>query len=137
MPLECPLSAQFSFECSSIEKSQEMDSFMVWTSPPLFIRGLEFLKNHRRRWPRLSCKKGEGSPYRGEGVYIKGEYCFSLIRYEFFWSNALYSASLSFRMFIFLLTAFDTWECDSFGLNLSQVLLIKVLFFKKACNIAF
>ena len=36
-----------------------------------------------------------------------GKHCFSLIIYGFCSSNALYSASLSPRMFIFLLTPFD------------------------------
>ena len=40
-------------------------------------------------------------------------------------------------MFIFLLTPFDTWDCYYFKLNLSQVLLIKVLFIKKACKVFF
>ena len=40
----------------------------------------------------------------------------------------------SFRMFIFLLTRFDTWDCYYFRLNLSQVLLIQVLFIKKICK---
>ena len=35
--------------------------------------------------------------------------------YGFCSSNALYSTSLSFRMFIFLLTPFDTWDCYYFG----------------------
>ena len=52
--------------------------------------------------------------------------------YGFCSSNALYSASLSFRMFIFILTPFDTSDCYYFGLNLSLVLLIKVFFYKKA-----
>ena len=133
MPFECPISFWVLFHWK-----KSGNGLIHGVNPsPLIYKGLAFSKNHRRGWPRLLCKKGEGSPYRWGGVYIKGEYCFSLIRYEFFWSNALYSASLSFKMFIFLLTAFDTWECDSFGLNLSQVLLMKVLFFKKACNIAF
>ena len=68
---------------------------------------------------------------------MKGKHCFSLIRYGFCSSNALYSASLPFRMFIFLLTPFDTSDCYYFKINLSQVLLVKVLLTKKACNIVF
>ena len=34
-------------------------------------------------------------------------------------------------MFIFLLTPFDTKDCYHFGLNLGQMLLMKVLFIKK------
>ena len=52
-------------------------------------------------------------------------------------SNVLYSASLSFRMFIFLLTPFDTWDCCYFGSNLSKkVVRIKkhVIFFWKWRN---
>ena len=41
-----------------------------------------------------------------------------------------YSISLSFRMYISLLTPFDTGDWYYFRLNLSQVLLIKVLFIK-------
>ena len=76
---------------------------------------------------------GGGSPYRGAYLW-KGEgakHCFSLISYGFRRGNALYSASLSFRMSFFLLTPFDTWDCHYFGLNFSHVLLIKVLFFEK------
>ena len=41
--------------------------------------------------------------------------CFSLILYGLCSSNALYLASLSFRMFIFCLTPFDTYDCYYFG----------------------
>ena len=36
--------------------------------------------------------------------------CHTVIMYGFCSSNVLYSASLSFRMFIFVLTLFDTWD---------------------------
>ena len=52
--------------------------------------------------------------------------------YGFCSSNALYPASLLFRMFIFILSPFDTWDCCYFGLNLSLVLLTK-----KASNVVF
>ena len=65
---------------------------------------------------RFSCKNGETGG--GGGLYKVCKHCFSLIRYGFCKSNALYSASLSFRMFIFLLNPFDTKECYYFGLNL-------------------
>ena len=54
--------------------------------------------------------------------------CFSLIKYGFCSSNALYSESLSFRMFIFILTPFHTWDCYYFVLNLRLVLPIKLFF---------
>ena len=41
------------------------------------------------------------------------------------------AASLSFRMFVFVLNPFDTSDCYYFGLNLNLVLLIKVFFIKK------
>ena len=66
---------------------------------PLIYRGLGFLKNHRKGGGiRLTCKN------EGEG----GKHCFSLIMYRFCSSNTLYSASLPFRMFIFILTHVDT-----------------------------
>ena len=50
-----------------------------------------------------------------------------------FWSNnALYSASLSFIMFIFLLTPSDAKDYYYFESNLSLVLLIKVFLTKKS-----
>ena len=48
--------------------------------------------------------------------------------YGFCSSNALYWESPSLRIFIFILTPFDAWNCYYFGLNLSLVLLIKVFF---------
>ena len=79
-----------------------------------------------------------GSPYRGV-VYRGGggKHCFPLIVYEICSSNALYSACLSFRMFIFILTSFDTCDCYYFGLNLSLMLFVKVFFIKKKCNVVF
>ena len=65
--------------------------------------GFEFFRNHRRGDQDFLVKT-EGSPYReggGAGVYRKGgKHCFSLVMYGFRSSNALYSATLSFRMFI-------------------------------------
>ena len=49
-------------------------------------------------------------------------------------NNALYSGSLSFIMFIFLLTLFDTWDYYCFQSNLSLVLLTKRLPTKKHLN---
>ena len=74
-----------------------------------------------------------GSRYRGVAYRRGDKNSFSLIRYRFFRSNALYSKRLSLRMFI-LLTPFDTWDCYNFESNLNQVLLLKVLYIKKACN---
>ena len=63
------------------------------------------------------------------------KHCFSLIIYGFCSSNALSSASLLFRMIIFIFTPFDVLTpfdtCCYFGLNLSLVLLIKVFFIKR------
>ena len=78
--------------------------FLDLPHPPLPTRG-----------SRFSCKNG-GVVYRSGG----DRHCFSLIRYGFCGSNVLYSAGLSFRMFIFLLTPFDTWDCYYFRLNLSS-----------------
>ena len=72
--------------------------------------GLNFLKNHERGGQDILVKI-EGVVHI-EGVPIEvgmgGMHRFSLIMYEFCSSNALYSASLSFRMFVFLLTSFGT-----------------------------
>ena len=92
-------------------------------STPLFVGWMGLSKNHRRVGSRFSCENGEQS--------IRVKYCFSLILYEFCSSNALYSASLLFGMFIFRLIHFKTWDCYYFGLNISLVLLIKVLFIRK------
>ena len=85
--------------------------FTVWTPPPhppspLFIGGLGFLKIHRRGDQYFLVKMepgwwwgGGGSPYRGGEVFIM---------YGFCRSKAVYSARISFRMFIFLLTLFET-----------------------------
>ena len=48
-----------------------------------------------------------GNPYRG-GLSIEGGHCFPLMIYEFSSNNAIYSESLSFTIFVFLLTPFDT-----------------------------
>ena len=49
----------------------------------------------------------------------RGKHCFSLVMYWFCRNNALYSAGLSFRLFIFLLTPSVTWDCYYFESNLS------------------
>ena len=54
--------------------------------------------------------------------------------YGFSSSNALYSASLSFILLLFLLITFDTWDFY-FESNLSLVLLVKVLLIKRACKV--
>ena len=54
--------------------------------------------------------------------------------YGFSSSNALYSASLSFIILLFLLITFDTWDFY-FESNLSLVLLVKVLLIKRACKV--
>ena len=88
--------------------------------------GLKFLKNHRRGGSRYLKIEGvvhiEGVPIEG------GMHCFSLIMYEFCSSNALYSVSLSFRMFVFLLTSFGTWDCYCFGGLSRRVIISKGCF---------
>ena len=64
-----------------------------------------FLKNHRRGGRGGGGQdflvKMEGETHVEEVVYRKGgKHCFSLVIYGFCSSNALYSASLSFRMSI-------------------------------------
>ena len=58
-------------------------------------------------------------------------HCFSLVMYGFSSNNALYTALLSFTMFIFLLTLFD---CYYFESNLSLV-SYKSASYKKTCNV--
>ena len=77
----------------------------MWT--PLICRGLRFLENHRRGESRYYCKN--------ESL---GKYCFPLMMYGFCSNNALYSASLSFTIFIFILNPFNTWDCNYFESNL-------------------
>ena len=99
-----------------------------WPPPPLFLGGEIFEKS---REVQDFLVKIKGDPYRVTGC-LKGEggkYFFSM--YGFCNNNALYSASLLFKMFIFLLTSFETWDCHYFGSNLSLVSLIKVLLIKK------
>ena len=73
---------------------------------------------------------GGSADRRGLSIEEEGlKHCFSLIMHGFCSSNVLYSASLSFRMFIFLLTPVD--PSDYFG-SYQPVLLIKkhvILFF--------
>ena len=59
-----------------------------------------------------------------------GKHCFPLMIYGFCSSNVLYSASLSFKIFIFLIVPSDTWDCNSFKSNLSLLIYIKVLLVK-------
>ena len=77
----------------------------------------------------------------GDVVNRRGDkHSFSLIMYGVCSRNAVYSASLSFRMFIFHLTAFDNSDYYFgyyFGLNISLVLRIKELFIKKYFTFAF
>ena len=44
----------------------------------------------------------------GGGWEREGKHSLSLMKYGFCRSNAIYSASLSFSVFVFLLTPFDT-----------------------------
>ena len=61
-----------------------------------------------------------------------GKHCFSLTVCGFFSSHALFSASLSFIIFIFILTPFNTWDSYYFRLNLNLVLLIKSILYIKS-----
>ena len=70
---------------------------------------LVYLKNHSRGESIFSCENG------GLSIEREGKHCFSLVMYGFCSSNALYSASLSFRMFF--LTPLETWNCYHFALN--------------------
>ena len=113
---------------NNLQKSLDLHS----VNPPFLIygeggHGLGFSKNHRRGKSTFLVKmEGEaGSPYMEAAYRRKGKHCFSLMMYEFCSSNALYLASLWFRMFSF--DYFDTWN-SYFTLILSLVLLIKVLF---------
>ena len=74
---------------------------------------------------------GRGTPYDPNGELGNKrvvQHWFSLVMWRFCSDNALYSASLSFTMFVFLLTSFDTWDYF-FQSNLS--LILKSLAYKK------
>ena len=77
----------------------------------------------------LWCLKRFYGSLKGVSIEVGWKYCFSLVTFhwDFCGSNALCSARLSFNMFIFLLTSFNTWDCHYFKSNLSLVLLVKVL----------
>ena len=70
----------------------------------MYLDRYVFTKNHRKGGSRFSCKNGK----MGRGGGREGKHSLSLIKYGFCRSNAIYSASLSFSMFVFLLTPFDT-----------------------------
>ena len=74
--------------------------FYSYCKFPLIYRGVGILKNHRS-WDQDFLVKIRG---RGSGL---GKYSFSLIMYGFCSSNALYSRSVSLRMFILILLPFD------------------------------
>ena len=86
----------------------------------LFYRRLRFLRNHGREVSLFSRKNGEWVVHMGVCILkrVRSKHYISLIMYGFCCCNTLYSASLLFRMFIFL-SSFDTWECNNFGSNLS------------------
>ena len=86
--------------------------------PPLFIGALGFLKNYKRGGSIFSCKN--------VGCLKKeGKQCCSLIMYEFCSGNALYSASVSFRMLFWFLL-----------LLILEIATISAVY-KKACNFVF
>ena len=67
---------------------------MNWVNPPFF-------RNNRRGDQDFLVKMGRGVGSIG-GLSMKGgKKCFSLIMYRFCGSNALFSVTLSFRIFIF------------------------------------
>ena len=93
-----------------------------WVSPALFIGG-DFCEN---------VEKGGGLEFLGKMrvlhrkiIYKKGEAALFICKYGFCSKNAFYLASLSFKIFIFRLTLFDTWSWFYFELNLSLALLMK------------
>ena len=47
--------------------------------------------------------------------------------YDFSDYNALYSASLSNKIFVFILTAFSTWDCSYLILRILSVILFIIL----------
>ena len=104
---------------------------IAWT--PLFIGWLTFLENHRRS-QYFFCKNG-GIVYRkkgGGGGGGRGRHCFLSMIYGFCSSNALYSASLSFTIFIFnLFLIFHTKH--KFCIILFTRALLDLL--SKSCNI--
>ena len=66
--------------------------------PKIIERGVQDFLVKMGKW-------GGGEVGGGER---EGKHSLSLIKYGFCRSNAIYSASLSFSMFVFLLTPFDT-----------------------------
>ena len=68
----------------------------------MYLDRYVFTKNHRKGGSRFSWENGEGGGER------EGKHSLSLMKYGFCRSNAIYSASLSFSVFVFLLTPFDT-----------------------------
>ena len=70
----------------------------------MYLDRYVFTKNHRKGGSRFSCKNGK----MGRGGEREGKHSLSLMKYGFCRSNAIYSASLSFSVFVFLLTPFDT-----------------------------
>ena len=133
---------QISCSCSSLSNSTSRgDLFLYQTTlvvlNSLIYRGLGFLKSHKRGGDQDFLVK-MGEEVHVGGFSIEGsKHCFTLTMYGFCSSNGLYSASLSFRIFIFISTLFDTWDCYFFRLNLSLVLLVKVFFIKKHATLLF
>ena len=108
-------------KCGNAPNTQNSYSLtMVWPLP-LFIQGAGiFEKNINQDFFVKMAGKG--------GC----KHCFSLIRYGFCKGNALYSASISFRMFIFLLTPFGTWECYFFRIKSQPGVAYKSVVYKKS-----
>lgn len=70
---------------------------------PFIYSGLRFLKNHRMKDQLFFIKTGEFN-----------RHCCSLIMSKFCGNDALYSVSVSFNDFTFLLTVFDAKDCYYF-----------------------
>ena len=98
----------------------EFVSHLLSVTPHLFIGGWDF-------WNIIEG----GSRFSWWGCLKKGEQCFPLVMHGFCSNDAIYSASLSFTLFIFLLTLFDTFSCYYFKSDLSLLMHVKVLFIKK------
>ena len=70
-------------------------------NPPLVIEGCKFWKLIEGGINIFLYKYGVA--HTGGYLYKAGTHCFSLVMYGLISSNALYSASLSFRMLIIVL----------------------------------
>ena len=98
--------------------------------PPYLEEGWDFWKFIEGVGSRFSYNNKGVRIYREFFYRRGGEHYFSFIMYKICRSNALYAASLIFRMFSFILIPFNTWDFYYFSSNLSVMLLINVLLIK-------